>query len=104
MEKTEKILPKKKLADFCRRRKVTELALFGSVVGEDFKPESDIDVLVTCGEEARWSLFDLETMQNELELIFGRSVDLVERTALKRSPNHIRKKNILRSLEVIHVA
>ena len=104
MKKSEIILPQKKLADFCKRWKVTELALFGSVLREDFNPESDVDVLVTFGEEARWSLFDLVTMQNELELIFARKVDLVERTALERSPNYIRKKNILRSLEVIDVA
>jgi len=101
MAKLEIDIPTDEIADFCRRWKVTELALFGSVLGGDFGPESDIDVLVSFAPNARWSLFDLVTMQDELKAILGREVDLLERVAVERSENYIRRKSILSNLEVI---
>jgi predicted nucleotidyltransferase len=92
------------LHEFCHRWKVTEFALFGSILNEDFNPESDIDILVTFSPETHWSLFDLVTMQNELETILGNEVDLVERSALERSANYIRRKSILDSMEIIYAA
>jgi predicted nucleotidyltransferase len=92
------------LSDFCQRWKISELALFGSVLRRDFRPDSDVDVLATFEEGARWSLFDLVRMQNELENLFGRQVDLVERNAIEKSENYIRRKNILSNLEVIYAA
>jgi predicted nucleotidyltransferase len=97
-------LPEKKIARFCRRWKVTELALFGSVLREDFRPESDIDLLVSFAPDARWSLFDLVSMQNELHQVLGREVDLVERKAVEQSENYIRRKNILSNVRVIYAA
>jgi len=97
-------VPRKKLAEFCRRWKVTELAFFGSVLREDFRPGSDIDVLVSFSPRARISLFDLIRMQNELKEIFGRKVDLVERRAIEKSENYIRRKNILSNTKVIYAA
>jgi predicted nucleotidyltransferase len=97
-------LSREDLAKFCRRWKVTEFALFGSALRQDFGPDSDIDVLVTFSPKARWSLFDLVQMQEELEKIFGRPVDLVEREAITQSPNYIRRKNILQSAQVIYAA
>jgi hypothetical protein len=88
-----------RLADFCRRWKVTELALFGSVLREDFHPESDVDVLVTFADGAGWSLFDLVRMQDELQEVIGREVDLVERDALR---NPFRRHSILGSMEVVY--
>lgn len=90
-----------KIAEFCHKWQVTELSLFGSVLREDFGPESDVDVLVTFAPNAPWSLFDLVDMVDELQLIFGRKVDLVERDALR---NPIRRRAILSSREVIHAA
>jgi uncharacterized protein len=92
------------LAAFCKRWKIDELALFGSVLREDFRPDSDIDFLVTFEPGARWSLFDLARMQAELEEMFGRPVDLVEREAVEKSSNYIRRKSILCEVEVVYAA
>ncbi len=92
------------LADFCQRWKVTELALFGSVLQDDFRPESRIEVLASFAEEGHWSQFDLINMQNDLEQIFYRKVELVDRSALEKSPNSMRRNNIMSNLEVIYPA
>jgi len=97
-------IPRKKLAEFCRRWKISELAFFGSILGEDFRQNSDIDLLVSFRPKARVSLFDLIHMQNELKGIFGREVDLVERHAIEKSENYIRRKNILSHTKVIYAA
>jgi uncharacterized protein len=97
-------IDREKLADFCQRWKITEFALFGSVLREDFRPDSDVDVLVTFAPEAEWSLFDDVDMEEELSVIFGRKVDLVSRRAVERSDNWIRRKAILSSAEPIYVA
>jgi hypothetical protein len=86
---------KEKLRDFCRRWKVTEFSLFGSVVRDDFGPESDVDVLVTFEEGARRTLFDMVHMEDELVEIFGREVDLLTRRSVERSLNPIRRDSIL---------
>lgn len=94
-------IPKHKIADFCRKWKVIEFALFGSALSKDFRPDSDIDVLVSFSEDAKWSLFDIVRMQNELNEIFGQEVDLVEKEAIR---NPFRRHSILRSKEVIYAA
>ena len=86
------------LALFCRQWKITELSLFGSVLREDFRPDSDIDVLVTFASEARWSLLDLPRMQEELSGILGRTVDLVDIKGLR---NPFRRREILATREVV---
>ena len=97
-------LPKRKIKDFCQRWKITELALFGSVLRDDFRPDSDIDVLVTFQKEARWSLLDLARMENELSLVLGREVDLVERQAVEKSENYLRRQFVLEHIEPVYVA
>jgi len=97
-------IPQTQINEFCQRWKITELALFGSALRGDFHPDSDIDVLVTFSPDARYTLFDLVHMQDELEAIWGRKVDLVERKAVERSENYIRRKYILNSLEPVYVA
>jgi uncharacterized protein len=87
---------KETLAAFCRRHGIRELALFGSVLREDFRPDSDVDVLVDFEPEAHHGLFDLASMQAELEQILRRKVDLIEKPAIERSRNYIRRKAILR--------
>jgi len=89
------------VADFCRRWKVTEFSLFGSVLRDDFRPESDVDVLVTFAADAPWSLLDLVTMREELRQIFGREVHLVEKAGLR---NPFRREAILSNREVIFAA
>ncbi len=97
-------LPQEQIKDFCRRWKVKELALFGSVLREDFRPDSDIDILISFTSDASWSLLDHVGMQDELVVIFGRKVDLVSRNGIERSRNYIRKNNILSSAQVIYAA
>lgn len=97
-------IPREKIEGFCRRWRIVELALFGSALREDFGPDSDVDVLVRFDPEARHTLFDMVRMQDELEVILGREIDLVERTAIERSRNYIRRKAILGSAEVIYAA
>jgi predicted nucleotidyltransferase len=94
-------IPEDLIANFCRRRKVVELALFGSVLRDDFGPDSDIDVLVTFTPDCGWSLWDLFDMREELHQIFGREVDLVEKDALR---NPFRKHEILRTYKVVYAA
>jgi predicted nucleotidyltransferase len=88
-------LPKEKVAAFCRRWEITELALFGSVLREDFRPDSDVDVLVSFEPQARHTLLGMARMQEELRRILGREVDLVERTAIEQSRNYIRRRLFL---------
>ena len=102
--KTRISVPRKKLAEFCRSWKVSELALFGSVLRDDFRSNSDIDLLISFSPKARITLFDLVRMQNELKDIFGREVDLVERRAIEKSENYVRRKSILNNTKVIYEA
>jgi predicted nucleotidyltransferase len=95
---------REKLAAFCEKWRVTELSLFGSVLRDDFRPDSDVDVMVAFAADSQRSLFDLVSMQEELEGLFGRKVDLVTRSAIEGSENYIRRRNILRSLEPVYVA
>lgn len=95
-------IPKTQIADFCHRWHITEFAIFGSALRDDFRPDSDIDVLVTFAPEAAWSLLDHVTMQDELETIFGRKVDLLSRRGVERSRNYLRRQAILDSAEVVY--
>lgn len=94
-------LPKEKIADFCQRWKITEFALFGSVLRDDFRPDSDIDVVVTFAADCGHSLFDLAQMQEQLRAILGREVELVEKAGLQ---NPFRRHAILNNMEVIYAA
>ena len=89
---------------FCQRWKITEFSFFGSILRDDFRPDSDVDVLVTFSPEADWSLFDHLGMEEELSTIFHRNVDLVSRRAIERSTNWIRRREILGSGEPYYVA
>ena len=97
-------IPADGIAAFCERWQVTELALFGSVLRDDFGPDSDIDVLVAFREEARHTLFDMVHMEEELKALFGREVDLVSRRGIERSRNHLRRRAVLESVETIYAA
>ncbi len=97
-------IAKEKIADFCQRWKIVELALFGSVLRDDFRPDSDVDVLVTFAPDAEWGLFDHVRMEEELSSIFGRKVDMVSRSAIERSDNWIRREAILETAEPYYVA
>ena len=89
------------LADFCRRWKISEVALFGSVLRSDFRGDSDVDVLVTFAPGEKWSLLDLVAMRDELKDIFGREVDLAEEKCVR---NPFKRSEILRTKQVIYAA
>lgn len=95
-------MPKDKIADFCRKWKIREFSIFGSVLREDFRPDSDIDVLVILSEEANNTLFDLVHMKEELEQILRRGVDLVSRRGIESSRNYLRKEAILGTAETVY--
>ena len=97
-------IPQEKVAAFCRKWKVREFSLFGSVLREDFRPESDIDVLVSFEPEAGWSFGQWLDMGEELGRILGRKVDLVKRKAVEESENYIRRKHILSHMEAVYAA
>jgi uncharacterized protein len=89
------------IAEFCRKWQIAEFSVFGSALRDDFRAESDVDVLVSFAPEARHSLFDLVTMESELSELFGRKVDLVERGSLV---NPFRRHEILRTRKVVYAA
>ncbi|RJP48882.1 MAG: nucleotidyltransferase [Anaerolineaceae bacterium] len=97
-------LPKKKIAAFCKRWNIRSFALFGSVLRDDFRPDSDVDVLVSFAPQAHVTLFDMVRMQEELKTIFGRNVDLISRRGVENSRNYLRRKAILESAQVIHAS
>lgn len=97
-------IDKEKIAAFCRKWKITELSVFGSALRDDFRPDSDVDVLVSFAEDAQWSLFDIVHIEDELSGIFGRKADLATRKSVEQSPNYIRRRHILNSLESVYVA
>ena len=97
-------IPKERIADFCRRWKIVEFSLFGSVLRDDFRPDSDVDVLVNFSPDAEWSLLDHMAMEEELSALFGRKANLASRRAIERSTNYIRRKAILETAQPYYVA
>ncbi|MHB9132702.1 MAG: nucleotidyltransferase family protein [Armatimonadota bacterium] len=97
-------LDPERIRDFCRRWQITSFALFGSVLRKDFRPDSDVDVLVAFAPDARITLFDLAQMQEELEAMFSRQVDLVDRRSIEESHNQIRRTEILTTAEEVYHA
>ncbi len=95
---------KERIASFCQKWKIAELALFGSVLREDFRPDSDVDVLVMFNPDSDWGVEHLLDMKEELESLFGRAVDLVEKRLVEESRNYIRRKHILSHLETLYSA
>ena len=92
-----------RVAEWCRRWKVRELAVFGSLLRPDFGPASDIDLLVTFDPGAAWSIIDHERMRQELTDIGGRDVDLVSRVGIEHSANWIRRQMILDTARPLNV-
>lgn len=92
-------LDRESLAAFCRRWAVSELSLFGSIVRDELRAESDVDILVAFEPDARPNLLDLAAMSEELGAIFGRPIDLLTRKGIERSSNWIRRDEILRTAE-----
>jgi uncharacterized protein len=96
-------LDDKALADFCQRWSIVELDVFGSALRDDFKTDSDVDLLVTFAPRSAWSVFDLAQMQEELGKMIRRPVDLLTRRGVERSSNWIRRQAILDSAKQLYV-
>ena len=94
-------IPREQIEAFCRKWKIREFSLFGSVLRDDFRPDSDVDVLVSFADEAEWDLFDLVSIRDDLAAMLGREVDLVEKEGLR---NPYRRSNILKTREIIYAA
>lgn len=94
-------LPLGRIEDFCRKWRVEELSLFGSVLRDDFSPESDVDVLITFSPHAHVSLLDFVEMQEELQGILRRKVDLVSKGGLR---NPFRRHEILTTRQIVYAA
>lgn len=101
MSKLRIRIPRKKIAEFCKRWKVVEFSLFGSILREDFNSDSDVDVLVTFAPDAQVSLFDMAQMQIELKALFAREVYLVEKASLK---NPYLRREILQTAKRIYAS
>ncbi|MBN1453456.1 MAG: nucleotidyltransferase family protein [Anaerolineales bacterium] len=101
MDKIKIRVPRKKLEDFCRRNHIRKLAFFGSVLRDDFGPDSDVDVLVEfeLGKTPGLAFFG---MADDLEQIFGRKVDLMTFVSIRYSRNPIRREAILNSARVVY--
>jgi len=102
MAKRKIDISQEQMADFCRRWQISELALFGSVLRDDFGPESDLDVLVTFAPGAEWGLLDQVRMEQELAGLLGCKVDLLTKRAVERSSNWILRREILGTAEVVY--
>lgn len=94
-------LPLDQIEAFCRKWKIKEFALFGSVLREDFAPDSDIDVLVTFEPDGGITFDNRVKMLDELAAIFGREVDLLEKDTIR---NPFRRHELLTTREVVYAA
>ena len=88
--------------EFCRKWRVTELTAFGSIVRDDFGPNSDIDFIIEWEKDAPWDLCDYMDQVEELQRHFGRKVDLLSRFALEHDANWLFRKYVLSSTEPVY--
>lgn len=98
-----KITPEQ-LANFCKQHHILELSLFGSVLRDDFRSDSDVDILVVFDHSANphLSLMDVVGIEYQLEEMVRREVNLIEKRSIVSSDNWIRRKNILNTAQVIY--
>jgi hypothetical protein len=93
-------IPQDKINEFCRRNKIQTLAFFGSVLRDDFGPESDIDILVDFEPQAQVGFFELYDMESELSLLFGgRKVEIITPKFLSK----YFREDVMANVEVYYV-
>ena len=97
-------LPTDAIKHFCQKWHITEFALFGSILRDDFHDKSDIDILVDFSPTAKRGLLETLQMRDELQTLFDRKIDLIVKPALQRSDNWLRRQNILETAQTIYVA
>jgi hypothetical protein len=101
--KTAVPLDREAIAGFCRRHGIKEFYIFGSVLRDDFAADSDVDVLITFLPGAPRRLTNLLGIEQELQTMFGRRVDVVERRVIEQSRNYLRRAQILSTAEPVYV-
>lgn len=92
----------RRIEEFCRANGIARLELFGSALRPDFRPDSDVDLLVTFAPGRTPGSIRFAGMELELAAMFGRRVDLVTRSSVERSRNPVRRAAILESAETVH--
>ena len=92
----------KQISEFCQKAQITELCLFGSILRHDFRPDSDIDILVTFTPSTSISLLQFVDLEYQLEDLLKRDVDLVEKSVVEKDFNWIRRQEILNNYQVIY--
>lgn len=95
-------LPMEQIAVFCRHWNIVRLEVFGSALRDDFRPDSDLDLVATYAAKARWSLLDRVRMKCELEDMLGREVDLLNRRALEKAGSRERAAAILAQAQTVY--
>ena len=94
---------REQLSQFCRERGIAQLELFGSALREDFRDDSDVDLLCTLRPDVKCGLFEWIALKFEFERFFRRPVDLVSRWAIERSQNPYRKHAIFSTAVPLYV-
>lgn len=97
-------IDREQIEAFCKKHGIIEFALFGSVLRDDFGPQSDIDVMISLAPRDRFGLLQYGRLIFELSQLFGREVDVALRSEVERSPNPFRKREILSNYRTIYVA
>jgi len=101
MANTRIEIPVTAIAAICRKWRIEEMSVFGSALRDDFNEGSDIDLLIRFEKNTGWSLFDWMEIADELEVAFGRKVDLVAESGLR---NPFRRREILDTREIVYAA
>lgn len=97
-------LSQPELAAFCQKWKIKEMSFFGSVLREDFRSDSDIDIIVSFEDNSTWGILELVRMKRELKTLLGREVDLMTKKSIEQSHNWIRRQEILGTAQIVYVA
>ena len=94
-------IPRQRIGDLCREHGIRRLRLFGSVLRDDFRPDSDVDVLVTFAPDAEPGFRDQFAMEDELREIFGREVDFVQKKLIE---NPFIRRHVLATYQTLYAA
>lgn len=97
-------IPRNEIAQFCKRWNVFQFAVIGSALRADFHPDSDVDVLVAFQAGTQWGLLDHLRMEQELQNLLGRRVDLISRAAVLHSQNQLLRDEILNTAQAVYTA
>ncbi|WP_099532010.1 nucleotidyltransferase family protein [Limnothrix sp. PR1529] len=96
-------IPQQALIAFCQKWQIQEFSFLGSVLRDDFRPDSDIDVMVSFEDSSTWGILELVQMKRELQMLLGRKVDLLTKKSIEQSHSWIRRKEILETAQVAYV-